>query len=412
VAGVSIKDRLNQFAHWQRRSLRYRLLNPVRYAADNARMALEPNVTGGAYDCRILLVSDAQIATSEEQLNPFSLYRSDLRRQLKIVSMHLLLQDVLRLPKVALRSFDIIALKLSFRLNEAEVSDIKRGITEIAGNRPVIYLDGDDDICIMRPEILSWVGVYVKKHIFRDRSQYLQCFVGKSNLTDFVHREYNYSFADNPHAKESRPVDRADLGKIMVGWNVALDSNIVKLFTSVTAHPQPMERNVDVMFRGNVPKDWLHYLRKDIEPSLKRLQSSFNVIIPTERVSRDEYYREMTCSKICVSPFGYGEICWRDLEAVMCGCLLIKPDMSHVETVPNIFIANETYVPVRWNYADLEEKCSYYLRNEDERKRIVSAASQVLADYYRRKGFLTSVCEILNRVRRRGSFDQQESEGK
>jgi hypothetical protein len=401
-----LKARVAQFARWQRKTLRYRVLNPVRYAADNARMALEPNVAG-APSCRILLVSDAQIATSEEQLKPFFFYRSDLRRHLKVISMHLLLEDVLRLPKVALRSFDIIAVKLSFRIGAAEVSEIGRLITVIAGNRPVVYLDGDDDICIMHPEILSWVAVYVKKHIFRDRGQYLQRFVGKSNLTDFVHREYNYSFADDPHAKESRAVDSAHLNKIIVGWNVALDSNIVELFTNVIANTEPMKKNVDVMFRGNVPKDWLYYLRKDIEPSLRKLQSSFNVIIPKERVSRDEYFREMMGSKICLSPFGYGEICWRDLEAIMCGCLLIKPDMSHIETVPNIFRANETYVPVRWDYADLEEKCSYYLRHDDERERIVSSALEVLVDYYGRKGFLTSVTEILGRVQWRGSLDRE-----
>jgi len=27
-------------------------------------------------------------------------------------------------------------------------------------------------------------------------------------------------------------------------------------------------------------------------------------------------------SKICISPFGYGEICWRDFEAIIFGCLL------------------------------------------------------------------------------------------
>jgi spore maturation protein CgeB len=66
--------------------------------------------------------------------------------------------------------------------------------------------------------------------------------------------------------------------------------------------------------------------------------------------------------------------------------------------VPNIFIANETYVPVRWDYSDLEEKCAYYLGNEDERRRIASAAFEVLAGYYGRKGFLTSFTDILGRI--------------
>ena len=43
----------------------------------------------------------------------------------------------------------------------------------------------------------------------------------------------------------------------------------------------------------------------------------------------------MRHSRICISPFGYGEICWRDFEAILCGCLVVKPDMSHVETNPS-----------------------------------------------------------------------------
>ena len=388
---------VTQSARERRKKLRFRVLNPLRYAVDNALMAMEPDAADRA-TCRMLLISDAEAPTSEEQLNPFVLYRSDLRRKLKVLSLHLLVEDVLKLPALAFRSFDVIGLKLSFRMPAARVSEIGRQISGLAGNRPLVYFDGDDDVCIMHPEILSWVNVYVKKHMFRDRGWYLQRFVGKSNLTHFVHCKYNYSFEDNPHAKECRAVDGTQLHKIVLGWNVALDSNIVELFARVTTDPKPMERDVDVMFRGNVPKDWLFYLRKDIEPALEKLRSTYNVIVPRERVSRDEYYREMMRSKICLSPFGYGEICWRDLEAIMCGCLLIKPDMSHIKTVPNIFIANETYVPVRWDYSDLEEKCAYYLGNEDERRRIASAAFEVLAGYYGRKGFLTSFTDILGRI--------------
>jgi len=386
-----------QSARERRKKLRFRVLNPLRYAVDNALMAMEPNAADRA-TCRMLLISDAEAPTSEEQLNPFVLYRSVLRRKLKVISLHLLVEDVLKLPALAFQSFDVIGLKLSFRMPAARVAEIGRQISALAGNRPLVYFDGDDDVCVMHPEILSWVNVYVKKHMFRDRGWYLQKFVGKSNLTHFVHCKYNYPFEDNPHAKECRAVDGTHLHKIVLGWNVALDSNIVELFARVTTDPTPMERDVDLMFRGNVPKDWLFYLRKDIEPALEKLRSTYNVIVPRERVSRDDYYREMMRSKICLSPFGYGEICWRDLEAIMCGCLLVKPDMSHIKTVPDIFIANQTYVPVRWDYSDLEEKCAYYLGNEDERRRITSAAFEVLAGYYGRKGFLTSFTDILRRI--------------
>jgi hypothetical protein len=308
-----------------------------------------------------------------------------------------LLQDVLRAPKL-LESFDVILLKISFRTPRGQVNDIVRKIRNAAGERPIVYFDGDDDICIQWPEILPYVDLYVKKHVFSDRSCYLRKYVGKTNLTDYVHRQYGYSFADNIHAQESGPVEAAQLSKIMVGGNIALDSNIMQLFAKMRSAGHASPKSVDVMFRGNVPKDWLQYLRKDIEPSLVKLQESYRVIIPQKRVGREEYYLEMLDSKICLSPFGFGEICWRDFEAVLCGCLLVKPDMSHIETSPNIFRAYETYVPVRWDYSDVHERCSYYLTHVEERQRIVAAASDALSDYYDKCRFVDSVSEMLKRV--------------
>ena len=119
-------------------------------------------------------------------------------------------------------------------------------------------------------------------------------------------------------------------------------------------------------------------------------------MISNKRVTTEEYYREMISSKICVSPFGYGEICWRDFEAIICGCLLVKPDISHVETNPDVFRPYETYVPVKWDFSDLEEKCTHYLMDGRERERIVVQAFNVLDGFYKNDGFIKSVRAILN----------------
>jgi hypothetical protein len=93
-------------------------------------------------------------------------------------------------------------------------------------------------------------------------------------------------------------------------------------------------------------------------------------------------------AKLCFSPFGYGEVSWRDYEAVMCGSLLIKPDMSHIETRPDIFVPLETYVPVRWDLADLADKVHHYARHEDQRMAITRRAFDVLHRYFRDGQFL------------------------
>ena len=258
---------------------------------------------------------------------------------------------------------------------------------------------------IQWPEILSYVDLYVKKHVFRDRSDYLKRFVGKSNLHDYVHHKYGHSFSPldygSSHGKltmisESGPVPGDQLGKIRLGPNIALDSLVMNLYKARHHIPFLRSRENDIVFRGSVPSQyWSYHLRKDIEPILRRLEDSYRVIIPNTRVPPEEYYREMAISRICISPFGYGEICWRDFEAVLCGCLLIKPDMSHVETSPDIFRAYETYVPVKWDYWDLEEKCRHYLTDKVTRERIVAQAFKVLDDFYQNDGFINSVSELV-----------------
>ena len=46
------------------------------------------------------------------------------------------------------------------------------------------------------------------------------------------------------------------------------------------------------------------------------------------------------------SPFGQGEVCYRDFEIFEFGVVMIKPSMERINTNPNPYIENETYIPV------------------------------------------------------------------
>ena len=50
-----------------------------------------------------------------------------------------------------------------------------------------------------------------------------------------------------------------------------------------------------------------------------------------------------------LSPFGWGEICYRDFEATLGGNLLLKPNMDHIKTWPNIY-TEDSYFKLDWNY--------------------------------------------------------------
>jgi hypothetical protein len=75
-----------------------------------------------------------------------------------------------------------------------------------------------------------------------------------------------------------------------------------------------------------------------------------------------------------LSPFGWGEVCFRDFEAIISGALLLKPDMSHLRTWPDVYVPNETYIPLAWDGQDLRDKVDYYLTHTAERERIARNA--------------------------------------
>ena len=46
--------------------------------------------------------------------------------------------------------------------------------------------------------------------------------------------------------------------------------------------------------------------------------------------------RVLRSTKVVVSPWGYGEWCWRDFEAIRAGCVLMKPRCD-VVTAPDVY---------------------------------------------------------------------------
>jgi hypothetical protein len=377
--------------------IRYRLQYPLRYASDRLRSSLSGDSSNV---CRILIASDNLAITSDEQFAPLLANRDMLRKEMGILINQRLVDEVLAAGAVDTGSYDVVFAKLSF-MTPAPVAMEKMANLRAMFPHPVkiVYFDGDDDSCIQwGTEVLSKVDLYVKKHMFSDIDWYRQQFTGKNNLTDYVARHHDRSFADNfiPH---SCPVDGSQLDKIVLGYNIALDDKITTLYRE-TEPATPEEKTVDVMCRAACKPDlWIYPFRGPINDALAPLtEQGYNVLVPNQRVDQQGYYQEMRSSRICVSPFGYGELCWRDFETVLMGCLLVKPDMSHIRTEPDIFVAGETYVPVKWDFSDLAEVCARYLADDAARIAITQRAYEKLSEYYESFGFAEKLRSILRQA--------------
>lgn len=381
--------------------------HPASFKFRIALARLRKLTRGGPNLVKMLLVSNGAGYTNEQQFAPIGRHADLLRNRLGIVAQYRTLTDVLRMTARELAQFEIIGLKFGYQTLGIEVERIVQFFANaVAGAATkLVYFDGDDDSNVQWHAAIAKVDLYVKKHIFADAEDYSKMYLGKSNLTDYVARNHGVSFADNI-IPTSGGLSPANLSKLHLGWNIGLDDKIFELAQQARSRP-PIARDIDISCRAYVkPEVWTHALRNSAVESMEKLSGRARILAPRDRVTQEMYYEEMLRSKIVVSPYGYGELCWRDFEAILCGCLLVKPDMDHLKTAPDLFVPNVTYVPVRWDYSDLESQCARYLSNEGERVRVVERARATLLEALKPEFFLNSFSALLERLKLGGERER------
>jgi len=134
-------------------------------------------------------------------------------------------------------------------------------------------------------------------------------------------------------------------------------------------NPTPaMRKRYSVSFRGKIhypyaPEIGLH--RKSAIAAISKIRRG-HASIGRRHVS--EYDREISQSHAVASPWGYGETCWRDAEAMFAGVPLIKPWTGYVRTWPRLF-GNGDYIACSPDFSDLD-KCVEIATGRDHREMI------------------------------------------
>ena len=251
---------------------------------------------------------------------------------------------------------------------------------------------------IPRLEVLPYVDLFYSKALFKDKTLYLRPLYGKELYSDYYHEKYG---VNDPDYRERPPAENFEqLSKLRLSWNIgagdypreklrqragtaaslAFGPKAAKLFFSrKRATPDPVGGNsgtypvhARILLAG---RPSIEYQRKLI---LERIGNDPRFL--TGGVSQKMYNMEIANSRIILSPFGWGELCVRDFEAVRAGALLMKPDMSHLETWPDVFVPNETYLPISWDAEDMLEKTDIMLEDDSERLRIAGNAWTAYSD--------------------------------
>lgn len=368
---------------------------PLRSSARGARAWVETR----ARDMRVLVVCRGGMLGSAEgdHVQGFETHGQDLEDELGVTTQSVValgLSDIER--AVDAHPADMVLVMLSWAVPPDAASALFERLTRRHAGVRFVLLDYYAPSSSPHFGVLPYVDRYVKRQVLRERALYLNDYDGGNVLTDYLANHLGFDLEGWHFGVKPDP---AHMDKIVSGWNLGVTRRNCGLlrFNRVLGIPwewRPIAIHRRVGFMADTTEEWYHRYR---ELGLRRLEPLTRSYRSTgvERVSRNRYLTEMMFSRVVFSPFGWGELCFRDYEAVCSGCLLVKPSMSHLETSPDIFSAYETYVPVRWDFSDLEETCHYYLTHPDEARAIVENAQDVMRRYFQQGGFVVDVRRCL-----------------
>ena len=256
-----------------------------------------------------------------------------------------------------------------------------------AGSRPrLVFLDTFAPSSSHLFGALEYLDGYVKSQVYRDMNDYSRPFKGGYIVADWVSRHLG---ADLQDWNFGSAIPAGSESKIRVGMNLGASRFYSLLYWLSRFASTPWKnRSVFVNKRFLIPEkgrvkkwEWYHDYRRFCGLEAAKLTSSF-ACTGHEPLGRKKYIQELWNSKVAFSPFGWGEVCFRDFESVMCGAVLLKPDMSHLGTEPNIYESWVTYVPVDWDLGNLEERCQWIADHPDESEAMVEAARKRLRNYH------------------------------
>jgi hypothetical protein len=339
---------------------------------------------------KLLLVSQSD-PISQSQIFPFHFYKDVLRERWGYEVREVHYRALSAESRSAFRGADVVCFQAWIDQTAEQLKGMAARLRHDHPGTRLAFLDpcAPTDLRFAAA-IGTDVDLYVKKHVLRDRSAYARPTVGHTNLSDWFGRR------EGDEAAELHfPLPDGFFDKLVVGPSFVTAPYMLPRFGTVSTPPRSGRRTFDVHARlgGLGSGDWYQRMRSAAFARVNALERVR--VTPSTPVGKRAYMRELARSKICFSPFGYGEVCWRDFEAVYAGALLVKPDMSHIETAPDLFIPRETYVPLRWDFEDLAPVVAAALADERERRRIVENAYDAMRSYAMSERFVDQLDRLF-----------------
>jgi len=130
----------------------------------------------------------------------------------------------------------------------------------------------------------------------------------------------------------------------------------------------PEHRHFDVHFIGSTKYERetvAHHREVALKAVTELKQHNISVGSDRQKLRFKHYLTLLRQCKIVVSPWGFGERCHRDYEAILAGCMLVKPDTNWCETATDIFTPG-MYHSCDHTFSDLQNVVDRILMDWDK----------------------------------------------
>ena len=351
---------------------------------------------------KTLVVGNFNDSIRSAQLEPFLYHQKQLRRQLALNVVSVNANTFADIGEACIRSdAEIVFLVPAWNEQPDEAERVLEKVRQHHPSRQLIFIDPFAQASSKFFNLLPYVDQFFKRQRYRDVQDYKNSYIGGMRMTDFLATEGGLNF-DEWYVGSKVPAGYEN--RIATGWSLGTAKLMKKSLYNPLFSLFPPAKTIDIFCRlalgDEHEKEWYFEYRRGAVKAVQSLESDYRLAVSGEfnnqLVSRRQYLREIKHSRIVISPFGWGETCWRDYEAVCYNSLLVKPSMEHLNVEPNIFVAGETYVPVRWDLADLAETCSYYLAHPEKADRIIAKARRAYQNYFTNNRFVQTIGEALS----------------
>lgn len=267
----------------------------------------------------------------------------------------------------------------------------------------LIWLDTADSTGTCMFDVMPYVDLYFKKRVLKNLNYYCKDLYGSRLFCDYYHKLLGIE--DKTISERYYPPTSPEyLSKIRVAWNVGIGDIFAVKPYQLILHPYSVtkpqfnstdNKTLDLQYRGSGYSPIAGYPRSESKRKLENIKTIKCSDI-TKKIPKPEYIKEGKSAKSILSPFGWGEICGRDFEAIAYGACMLKQSMEDIITYPDIYQPMKFYIPLAWDFSDFDDKICKSA--SDEYRQIAKNAQNYYSHFFTREGRQEFAKHIISQI--------------